>query len=252
MKIAIPARYASTRFPGKPLFELAGKPMIQRVWQQAVKAFDGPQDVYVATDDARIADTVKAFGGQVCMTAATHENGTERLAEFVDLLSLNDDEIVINVQGDEPLIDPSLIRLVGDQLASAADAHLSTAADTITDIAALDDPNIVKVVCAKDGSAHYFSRACIPHNRDGVDVGDDNPYLRHIGIYAYRAATLRTLTKLEPAPTEQLEKLEQLRALWHGMKITVAHYHGPAAIGVDTPADAKRVDQILRKATSLS
>ncbi|WP_262694502.1 3-deoxy-manno-octulosonate cytidylyltransferase [Kordiimonas aquimaris] len=246
MKIAIPARYASTRFPGKPLFELAGKPMIQHVWQQAIKAFECPEDVYIATDDERIAEVVGGFGGQVCFTAASHENGTERLAELVDLLSLSDDEIVINVQGDEPLIDPSLIRLVGEQLANTADAHLATAADTITDPVALDDYNIVKVVCAKDGSAHYFSRACIPHNRDGIPEG--SPYLRHIGIYAYRAGTLRALTKLEPAPTEQLEKLEQLRALWHGMKITVAHYHGPSAIGVDTPADAARVDKILRDA----
>lgn len=245
MKIAIPARYASTRFPGKPLADIAGEPMIKHVWRRAVEAAGAGDDVYVATDNDLIADCVQDFGGQVCMTSADHENGTERLAELVDKLGLIDDEIIVNVQGDEPLIDPVLIRLVGELLAQKPDAHLATAADIITDKHTADDPNIVKVVLDKFGMAHYFSRAAIPHRRDGETVA---PLLRHIGIYAYRASTLRTLKTYAPAPTEQAEKLEQLRPLWHGMKIAVALYDGPPAIGVDTPDDIARAEAMLKKA----
>ena len=241
MKIAIPARYASTRFPGKPLALIAGEPMIKHVWRRAVEAVGGGQDVVVATDDERIATCVQSFGGRVCMTSDTHENGTERLAELVDKLALPDSEIVVNVQGDEPLIDPALIRLVGDLLAQKPDAHLATAADNATPQMA-DDPNTVKVVLDKQGMAHYFSRAAIPHARDGASV---EPLLRHIGIYAYRASTLRTLKTYEPAPTELTEKLEQLRALWHGMKIAVALYDGPSAVGVDVPGDVARAEALL-------
>jgi len=245
MKIAIPARFASSRFPGKPLALIIGKPMIEHVWRRAVVAADSPADVVVATDDQRIADVVAGFGGNAVITRADHENGSERLAELADLMGLNDDEIVVNVQGDEPLIDPALIRLVGKALAGHPSAGISTAADQITDAQALSDPGIVKVVTDKGGFAHYFSRATIPHNREGGLDLEAYPYARHIGIYAYRAATLRLLATCAPAPTEQVEKLEQLRALWHGIKIYVAEYDGPPSIGVDVPGDIALVEAIL-------
>lgn len=241
MKIAIPARFASQRFPGKPLEVIAGKPMIEHVWRRAVEAA-APADVFIATDDERIALAVGAFGGNAVMTRPDHENGTERLAELVDILGLNDDEIIVNVQGDEPLIDPALITLVGRSLADNPAAALATAADRINDPASRVSPDIVKVVRNKAGFAQYFSRAAIPHDRDGAGAAA----LRHIGIYAYRAATLRRLQMVEPAPTEQAEKLEQLRALWHGMQIFVALYDGPPSIGVDTPADIAKVEAVLR------
>jgi len=247
MKIAIPARFASSRFPGKPLALINGKPMIEHVWRRAVLAADSPTDVAVATDDPRIADAVAAFGGKAVMTAADHENGTERLAELADIMALADDEIVVNVQGDEPLIDPALIRLVGQALANQPDAGIATAADRIQDEQALHDPAIVKTVTDRQGFAHYFSRAALPHNRDGGAPLSAYPYARHIGIYAYRAGTLRFLSTSEPSPTEQVEKLEQLRALWHGIKIYVADYDGPPSVGVDMPGDIALVEAILAK-----
>lgn len=243
MKIAIPARYASSRFPGKPLALIAGKPMIERVWARAVLAAGDADDVYVATDDDRIAKAVDGFGGQYVMTRPDHENGTERLAELVDRLALDDAEIVVNVQGDEPVISPDIIRLVGEALREHPEAALSTAAEKFTNPADAESPDMVKTVLDKFGYAHYFSRATIPHIRDGMD--GESPFLRHIGIYAYRARTLRTLKDAEPAPTEELEKLEQLRALWHGMKIHVSLYDGPPSIGVDTPTDIGRVEAFL-------
>lgn len=245
MKIAIPARYASSRFPGKPLALINGLPMIQHVWQRTVEAAGNITDVVVATDDQRIADAVKAFGGVCVLTRPDHENGTERLAELVDILALDDSEIVVNVQGDEPLIDPALIQLVGNALATQPEAALATAADTIDSDQFLNDPAIVKVVTDRYGFAHYFSRAAIPFDRDGQGMGIKSPYRRHIGIYAYRAGTLRRLITAEPAPAERLEKLEQLRALWHGMKIFVADYDGPPAIGVDVPDDIALVEAAM-------
>ncbi len=243
MKIAIPARYASSRFPGKPLAMIAGKPMIERVWARAVVAAGNTQDVYIATDDDRIVDAAAAFGGQCVMTSPDHDNGTERLAELVDKLKLDDTEILVNVQGDEPVISPDIIRLVGGALKDHPEAALSTAAEKFTNLDDAQSPDMVKTVLDKFGYAHYFSRATIPHVRDGL--AGQNPYLRHIGIYAYRARTLRMLKDAEPAPTEELEKLEQLRALWHGLKIHVSLYDGPPSIGVDTPADIEKVEVFL-------
>ena len=243
MKIAIPARYASSRFPGKPLAMIAGKPMIERVWARAVVAAGNTQDVYIATDDERIVDAATAFGGQCVMTSADHDNGTERLAELVDKLELDDTEILVNVQGDEPVISPDIIRLVGGALKVHPEAALSTAAEKFTNFDDAQSPDMVKTVLDKFGYVHYFSRAAIPHVRDGL--AGQSPYLRHIGIYAYRARTLRMLKDAEPAPTEELEKLEQLRALWHGLKIHVSLYDGPPSIGVDTPADIEKVEAFL-------
>ena len=217
--------------------------MIERVWARAVLASGNADDVYVATDDDRIARTVDGFGGQYVMTRPDHENGTERLAELVDRLALDDAEIVVNVQGDEPVISPGIIRLIGEALREHPEAALSTVAEEFTSLADASSADMVKVVLDKFGYAHYFSRAMIPYVRDSEL--DEHPYLRHIGIYAYRAKTLRTLKDAEPAPTEELEKLEQLRALWHGMKIHVSLYDGPPSIGVDTPADIDRVEAFL-------
>lgn len=243
MKIAIPARFASSRFPGKPLALICGRPMIEHVWARAVAAAVSPEDVIVATDDDRIADVVRGFGGHCIMTRADHENGTERLAELADLMRLPDDEIIVNVQGDEPLIDPDLIKLVGGALANQPQAALATAADLIADISAFRSPDIVKVVTDKYGFAHYFSRATIPFDRDNSGIA--TAVRRHIGIYAYRAGTLRFLKTASPAPAEQAEKLEQLRALWHGLKIFVADYDGPISIGVDTKEDLAQVEARL-------
>lgn len=246
MKIAIPARFASSRFPGKPLAMIAGKPMIERVWRQAVQAVAQPDDVIVATDDERIAAAVQKFGGISVMTRPDHENGSERLAELVDILGFDDSEIVVNVQGDEPLIDPGLIKLVGSKLEAHPDAALATAADHLHDLSAIASPDVVKVVSDKFGYAHYFSRSTLPHDRDGNGV----PAMRHIGIYAYRAGTLRFLKGAEPAPTEMAEKLEQLRALWHGLKIYVATYTGAPSVGVDTEQDVARVEAMLAEQRS--
>jgi 3-deoxy-manno-octulosonate cytidylyltransferase (CMP-KDO synthetase) len=249
MKIAIPARYASTRFPGKPLVAIAGRPMIEHVWRRAVLAADAPEDVYIATDDNRIKDAAAAFGAQVVITSSDHENGTDRLAELATVLGLDDSEIVVNIQGDEPLIDPALIRLVAQCLADTPTADMATAISPIEDASLVQDPNVVKVVAQKNGFAQYFSRATIPHNRDGGPLAGVE-YLRHIGIYAYRTATLKALSALEPAPSEMAEKLEQLRALWHGYGIMTALYDGPPAIGVDTPDDLVRVEAAMTGAST--
>lgn len=239
MKIIVPARYASSRFPGKPLVQIAGMPMIERVWQRAVAAAENKSDVFVATDDDRIEAVALDFGANVIMTAEDHETGTDRLAEVVKKAGFQDNEVVVNVQGDEPLIDPSLIRLVAEALDQHPGAALSTAAERITNPADIDNPNIVKVVLNQQGFAHYFSRSPIPFVRDDTI---DFPFRRHIGIYAYRASTLKRWPDLTPAPTEQIEKLEQLRAMWHGLNIFVADYEGEPAIGVDTPADVELVE----------
>lgn len=246
LKIAIPARYGSSRFPGKPLALIKGKPMIEHVWQRAVEAVDSPGDVLVATDDHRIADAVGAFGGKVVMTRPDHENGTERLAEAAEQLGLESDDIVVNVQGDEPLIDPALIKLVGNGLERHPAAAIATAADVISDAALINSPDIVKVVTDGQGYASYFSRAPIPFVRDS-EASADVARLRHIGIYAYRVSGLLELAALEPAPTECAEKLEQLRALWHGMKIHVSLYDGAPPIGVDTQEDIARVEAALER-----
>lgn len=247
MKIIIPARYASSRFPGKPLVPIAGIPMIQRVWQQARKAAD-TLDIFIATDDVRIDAAAKSFGAQVLMTSHDHETGTDRLSEAVQIGGFHDDDIVVNVQGDEPLIDPDLIKLVAKTLMDTPDAAISTAAEPLTDRADVDNPNIVKVVTNKKGVAHYFSRAAIPFVRDAASADlNVGLFRRHIGIYGYRVGMLKRWPNLEPAPTEQAEKLEQLRAMWHGLQICVADYAGSPAMGVDTPSDVALVEAQLAR-----
>ncbi len=243
-KIVIPARYASSRLPGKPLADIGGKPMIQHVWERCNET--GAADVVVATDDARVFDAARAFGAQAVMTAPDHASGTDRIAEVVDILGCKDDEIIVNVQGDEPMMPPVLVQTVADLLAGNPDAALATASHAIASMDDLLNPNVVKVVTDKAGSACYFSRSAIPHER-GADRPDLQrfAYQRHIGIYAYRAGTLRQLTLLPPAPLEELEALEQLRALYHGMKIMVAEVADAPPAGVDTDKDLAAVRAMM-------
>ena len=233
--VIIPARFASTRFPGKPLAEIAGKPMVVRVCERA--AASGAAGVHVATDDERIAAAVRAHGHRALMTRAGHASGTERLAEAVQLLRLRPDDIVVNVQGDEPLIPAALISRVASSL---GEASVSTACHAIHDAASLANPNVVKVVLDAKGYALYFSRAQIPYPREG-----GGRWYRHAGIYAYRVGFLKTYAGLAPAPLEKAEALEQLRVLWHGHRIAVAVSEEEIPPGVDTPQDLEAVRRML-------
>ncbi len=244
----VPARYASTRLPGKPLLDIAGKPMVVRVLERALAS--GAQAAWVATDDQRIADAVTAAGGKVVLTRADHSSGTDRLAEVASTLGLDDDVIVVNVQGDEPLIDPQLIMDVATLLRDNPDAAVATMAHPIHDAADFCNPSVVKVVCDRRGLALYFSRAPIPWARDDFAargaspdtlLPEGLPVLRHIGLYAYRARFLHRYAQLEASPLERWEALEQLRVLWHGERIVVGVTPTAPAAGVDTPEDLQRV-----------
>ena len=245
--VLIPARLASTRLPDKPLADIGGLPMVVRVAQRALKS--GAHRVVVATDAAAVAQACAAHGVDHVMTRADHPSGSDRLAQACELLGLGEQEIVVNVQGDEPLIDPALIGDVARLLDQHPDADMSTAAHAIDSLEDFRNPNVVKVVTDARGLALYFSRAPIAWWRDGFADGmqalpEPRP-LRHVGIYAYRVGFLRQFPRLAPAPIEQLEALEQLRALWHGHRIAVhlaAHAPGP---GVDTPQDLARVRALI-------
>ncbi|KJY83023.1 3-deoxy-manno-octulosonate cytidylyltransferase [Vibrio galatheae] len=243
--VVIPARYQSTRLPGKPLADICGKPMIQWVYEQAIQA--GAEQVIVATDDSRVEQVVSSFGGQVCMTSANHESGTERLAEVVEKMAIAEDHIIVNVQGDEPLIPPSIITQVAENLANSQ-APMSTLAVEISDEAEVFNPNAVKVLTDKDGYAMYFSRATIPWDRDNFAKRDKviaQPLMRHIGIYAYRAGFINTYINWQPTALEKIECLEQLRVLWYGEKIHVEVAKEAPAAGVDTPEDLELVRTII-------
>jgi 3-deoxy-manno-octulosonate cytidylyltransferase (CMP-KDO synthetase) len=253
-KVVIPARFASTRLPGKPLLDLGGEPMVVRVAQRALAA--GADEVWVATDHAEVLAAVKARGIAALLTRADHVSGTERLAEVVDRLGWDDETIVVNVQGDEPLIDPALIAQTAHQLA-ASGADIATVAHPLAEPADFFNPNIVKVVCSAAGDALYFSRAPIPYARDhfareggGETLPAGMPAYRHIGLYAYRARFLRHYAQLAPSPLEGIEALEQLRALWHGYRISVAIADELPAAGVDTPEDAERVRRLFLAAVA--
>lgn len=243
-QVVIPARLASTRLPGKPLADIAGKPMVVRVLERARLA--GAQSVWVAADDAGVVDVVRAAGGDVLLTRNDHPSGTDRLAEVVDTLAWADDDIVVNVQGDEPLIDPQVVADVAATLAADPEAAVATAAHRLHDAADAFNPNVVKVVCDRRGRALYFSRAPIPWARDAFAADREAlpaglPVMRHVGIYAYRVAFLRRYAGLEPSPLEHWEALEQLRVLWHGYRIVVRILAEAPQAGVDTPADLARV-----------
>jgi 3-deoxy-manno-octulosonate cytidylyltransferase (CMP-KDO synthetase) len=245
--VLLPARLASTRLPNKPLADIGGAPMIVRVAQRA--ALSSAKAVVVAADDASIVDACTAHGVRALLTRRDHATGSDRLAEACALLGLDGDDPVVNVQGDEPLIDAGLIDACAALLAERSDCVMATAGHAIEDADELDNPNVVKVVLDAAGRALYFSRAPIPWWRDGRSQGHrlpTPPALRHVGIYAYRAGFLRRFPGLEPAPLERIESLEQLRVLWHGERIAVhvtAHAPGP---GVDTPEDLERVRRLYR------
>ena len=237
----IPARFGSTRLPGKPLLEIAGQPMIQRVYARATSS--QAQRVLVATDDQRIADVVRGFGGECVMTASDHPTGTDRLAEVADLLGLSADAIVVNVQGDEPLLPASAIHQVASMLETHPEASIATLCEPIQDESEIDDPNQVKVVRSQSGRALYFSRSRIP----GHPTQANGTHFRHIGLYAYRAGFLRDFATWRPTPLEQFERLEQLRALEHDRLIQVDVALELIPPGVDTEQDLALVRQHLEQ-----
>ena len=237
--VIIPARYGASRYPGKPLLDLNGKPMVVRVCERAVAS--GAAAVHVATDDERIARAVKSHGFSVVMTRGNHASGTDRLAEAAAELGLADEAIIVNVQGDEPLIPPPLVRKVAERLQRDRVAPMASACHVIHDAAQAASPHVVKVVLDAEGYALYFSRARIPHPRSG-----NTPCYRHAGIYAYRSSFLRQYAALAPAPLEQAESLEQLRALWHGHRIALVVSDEEIPPGVDTPADLEAVLRMFR------
>ncbi|HUX29993.1 MAG TPA: 3-deoxy-manno-octulosonate cytidylyltransferase [Thiobacillus sp.] len=253
-RVVIPARYASSRLPGKPLADIGGRPMVLHVLERALQA--GAESVVVATDDVRVQQAVAAAGHQALLTSPDHRSGTERLVEVAETLGWTDDTLVVNVQGDEPLIDPVLIREAARQLVLHDDAVMATLAHPIHDHADFVNPNVVKVVADEAGYALYFSRAPIPWPRDAFaaqqaisdKIGAAHqtmPHelgaLRHIGLYAYRAGFLRTYASLASSPLERYEMLEQLRVLWHGHRISLGITPIAPAPGVDTPEDLARV-----------
>ena len=239
-RIVIPSRFQSSRFPGKALAPIDGQPMIVRVHERARLA--GAAEVIVATDDERIAAVARAAGADVCMTAATHASGTDRIAEVARLRGFAARDIVVNLQGDEPRMPAVIVRQVAAALAAHPDAAIATAAWPIQGRAEYLDPNVVKVVTDGEGRALYFSRAPIPHDRDGAAAADGGfpAARRHVGLYAYRVEALLRLAALAPTALEELEKLEQLRALEHGMQIRVVDAAEPPGADVNTPEDLLR------------
>ena len=239
MKVAcvIPARFASTRLPGKPLADIAGKPMIQRVYEQVSKAKE-PATVIVATDDQRVFDRVQSFGGTVVMTSNQHPTGTDRLAEVAS--QYEDIDVIINVQGDEPLIDADVIDQLADLFLEDDQLQMATVGSPLLE-EEYDEPSAVKVICNKRGDAMYFSRSLIPYPRNAFV----NAPMKHVGIYAYRREFLLDYAKMEPTPAEQTESLEQLRALENGYTIRVIKTD-KRFVGVDTPEDLDRVNAIFR------
>lgn len=247
-RVAIPARHDSARLPGKPLRLLAGLPLVLHVHRLALRA--GAGEVVIATDDERIRAACEAGGAAVEMTSARHPSGTDRLAELAELRRWPDDAIVVNLQGDEPLLPPALIGQVAALLAADSGADVATLATPIASLDEYLDPNVVKVTARGDGRALYFSRAPIPWRRDDAPAGLASQQghagaRRHIGLYAYRVAALRRLAALPPSPLERLERLEQLRALEYGLAIAVAEAVAAPGPGVDTPDDLARVERLL-------
>jgi 3-deoxy-manno-octulosonate cytidylyltransferase (CMP-KDO synthetase) len=240
--VVIPARYAAARFPGKPLALLGGRPLIQWVWERTRGC--GAASVIIATDDERIGEVVRAFGAVCAMTSPTHTSGTDRVAEVAAQRNFADDDVIVNVQGDEPLIEPQLVADLAASLRERPSFDIATAVAPIGSLEEFLDPNCVKAVRAADGRALYFSRAPVPWPRDAGATGRPESCRgawRHIGVYAYRGRSLRQFTQAAPTPLEQSEKLEQLRALEHGMSIYCHALAVAPPAGVDTPADLERL-----------
>ncbi|MBT7308811.1 MAG: 3-deoxy-manno-octulosonate cytidylyltransferase [Gammaproteobacteria bacterium] len=242
--VIIPARYGSSRLPAKPLLPLHGRPLVLHVLERAQAC--GAKQVCVATDDQRIADVVAAAGGEVCMTRRDHNSGTDRLAEVVDQLALGEDEVVVNLQGDEPQMPSELIQQVASDMITHADASVTTLYQPIGDRETLFNPNAVKVVTDEQGYALYFSRAPIPWNRDTFSTPEQAEvelHLRHIGLYSYRVGFLRRYTAWSPSPLEQLESLEQLRVLWKGERIHLTEAVQDPGHGIDTAEDLEQAER---------
>lgn len=243
-KIVIPSRYASSRFPAKPLVDLCGKPLVQHVYDCACKT--GADTVVIATDDKRIADVAEKFGANVCMTSANHASGTDRIVEVAEKMGWKDEDVVVNLQGDEPLTPEKIIVQVANNLHANPDAVCATLSAALSSRDEITNPNVVKVVADKNGFAMYFSRADIPYDRDQtIPVDDLSEYQRHIGIYAYRVGFLKEYTQMPVCTLEKHEALEQLRILWNGKKIHVAEAIELPGHGVDTPEDLEQVKAIL-------
>ncbi|MEN9896502.1 MAG: hypothetical protein RLZZ66_151 [Pseudomonadota bacterium] len=253
-KVVIPARYASTRLPGKPLLPIAGKPMIAHVCDRASEA--NAQQIVVATDDVRILNTIEALGFEGILTSENHESGTERIAEVAEKFGWQDGTIIVNLQGDEPLLPAHYISQVAHALASQTQAGIATLAARICERDDIFNPNAVKVVIDQQGYALYFSRAPIPWNRATFattqEMPSNLPYLRHIGLYAYTVGFLKQYCAWPASELESIEALEQLRILWHGEKILVQTVEKAPIAGVDTIEDLQRVETIMKKQTQLN
>ncbi|MDX1518614.1 MAG: 3-deoxy-manno-octulosonate cytidylyltransferase [Gammaproteobacteria bacterium] len=244
--VIIPSRYGSTRLPGKPLIDIAGQPLLQHVFDAATRSQAG--SVHIATDDERVKDLAESFGASAVMTSAAHRSGTDRLAEAADILNLDENTIVVNLQGDEVGMSEKVIDQVARLLSEHADCNMATICEPVTDPGQINDPNVVKVICDGQGRALYFSRSVIPW--PGPAAGNLNPggeagWFRHIGLYAYRAGFLRRFTGLPVCDLEKQESLEQLRALYHGESILVETACESTGIGVDTQQDLERARQVL-------
>lgn len=250
-RVIIPARFASTRFPGKVLVDIAGKPMIQHVYERAIES--GAESVIIATDDSRIRKVAEEFGATICMTASEHTSGTERLAETVVAMGYSEDEIIVNVQADEPLVPPIVIRQVAEDLEKYENARVATLYEPVKTIEELYDTNHVKVVLNKRGYALYFSRAPIPWDREHFQPVPrkkqrlEGEYYRHVGIYAYRVGFLQEYTEWESSPLEEIERLEQLRVLWNGGRVHLTQTKEPVPLDVNTEADLALVRKLVNK-----
>lgn len=246
--VVIPARFASTRLPGKPLREIAGKTMLQHVYERAVES--DADRVVIATDDERIRQTAEAFGAEVCMTLDRHPSGTDRLAEVVEILGCDDEQIVVNLQGDEPLMPAALINQAAENLAANREASVSTLCEPISDCAELFDWHIVKTAMDANGYALYFSRSALPwpgeaYSAESPSLPTEAEFFSHVGLYGYRASFIKQYVTWAPSPHEQVESLEQLRVLWHGHKIHVGvtdHYPG---LSIDTEEELQRLEAML-------
>lgn len=247
MHIVIPARYQSTRLPGKPLADVAGKVLLERVYERACAS--GAARITIATDDERIRAAARAFGAEVCMTATTHASGTDRIAEVIEKLRLPSDEVIVNLQGDEWGMPPALIRRVAETLEQHPDAAMATACHPIVDLASFIDPNAARVVLDRAGFALYFSRAPIPAPPKRIDDPSWAPQhaYRHIGLYAYRAGFVGRYCAWGPCPLEEVEQLEQLRVLWNGERIAVCITDQPPPKSIDTPDDLERARRYFKE-----
>ena len=250
-RVVIPIRYASTRLPAKALIDIAGKPMMHHVYERAIES--GAENVVIATDDDRIRKVAEKFGATVCMTSGEHPSGTDRIAEAVVAMGYEDDDIVVNLQGDEPMIPPEVVHQVAENLAKFENARVATLYERIANVEELFNPNNVKVVMGKRGYALYFSRAPIAWERDNFPPTSEGASLtgehcRHVGLYAYRVKFLQEYTQWEPSPLEEMERLEQLRVLWNGGRVHVAKAKKTVPADVNTKEDLEKVRKLFAKA----